>query len=363
MKKKVYIHMGFHKTGTTSLQECLHKNVQLLSKHGIYYPSIHSNHSIFFYAMFAYRSDNWYFNRVHGCETKQKAAKLSQHYCQKLEKAFSNSKITKVILSGEELSVFGMVEVEKLSRWIAQYSDDVTILCGLRNPVDWYSSCVQELLKTRRAPIETICKNMAKNRLLGYYRLFPYIDCFGEQAVKVFDFDRRKKDLCGHFMKLCEAEEIIKNPKFDQGGAACNVSLSHGASLLLDSLNRLKPCVDPVQLEHEALRNQLLQLSGRKFKLPDRNIQQLLAVDRSAIEKIAGLYEDECGYYTQSFQQSENQQSEESGFHQEEIDGVALLVADLIQQLEQLKNPVKVDQTKQESLMVKLKKVIFGLVR
>ena len=49
MKTNFYIHIGLHKTGSTSIQATLFKNRAALHEHGIHYLGLSQNHSTTLY--------------------------------------------------------------------------------------------------------------------------------------------------------------------------------------------------------------------------------------------------------------------------------------------------------------------------
>jgi hypothetical protein len=58
MIKKIFVHIGVHKTGSTSIQQMLGRNREILIKHGFLYPVFKArsanifNHSVPFVSMF-----------------------------------------------------------------------------------------------------------------------------------------------------------------------------------------------------------------------------------------------------------------------------------------------------------------------
>lgn len=74
LMKKLYLHMGFHKTGTSSFQETCKKNVGFLKAQGLLYPLFNSghigmedisNHSIPIYSMFCEDPGRYHINVKH----------------------------------------------------------------------------------------------------------------------------------------------------------------------------------------------------------------------------------------------------------------------------------------------------------
>jgi hypothetical protein len=94
MPKELVLHLGLHKTGSTSIQRSCHLNRALLQEHGITYPVIHSgesgfrsNHSIPMYSLFTSQPHRYTKHIVTGRD----AATVNLHYRKSLDEVLARS--------------------------------------------------------------------------------------------------------------------------------------------------------------------------------------------------------------------------------------------------------------------------------
>jgi hypothetical protein len=338
--KKIYVHIGMHKTGTTSIQKMMHTNARLLLAHGIYYPTIFENHSFFLCLMFATSPEKWGLYVRCGYTTLEKVKKINACYRKLLMRELKNPKINTVIFSGEGLSFLSEEEVNNFSRWLQQFSDNVTIICAARNPVDWYRSSVQQTLKRREVSIASRCQhimNSNSTRVPRYKNIVKYINCFGENAVTVFDFDKHKSNLCQYFLTLCGLDQSLIDAMTKKTIFA-NVSLSQEACFILDRLNTLRPrSSDYPEGYYEAQISAIARISGHKFKLPGEILEKILEYCSDDVEWISTNFEEDFGAYIESVKNFKIHDDKAELFQQQTVDDIALLIADLTHEIYKLK--------------------------
>jgi hypothetical protein len=342
MNKKIYVHIGLHKTGTTSIQALLHNNANQLHKHGIYYPTIHNNHGKILYSMFAKNPQNYHANIKDGYLTTKAVKKLNQKYKKHLERKICSPKIHTVIFSGEDLSTFTKEELENFHRWLNKFSSDVTIICCTRNPVSWYNSLIQQRLKGRRQDIIGTCGNLPLKQRARIKRLLTnYINCFGRGHVIVYDFDTHKHELYKKFMTSCSINPDIITTLLEQDARPLGGSLSQEACLILDSLNSIRPWKkEKKQPFYEP--KYLEKIKGNKFRLEKSLLKSIISNGQEEMDWLAENFHDECGYYKYWQKQLDQaHQKDRTLFDQEAIESIALLISDLVNENIRLKNSPK----------------------
>ena len=118
MTKTFYLHVGFHKTATSSFQETCMRSAGLLKSLGITYPlfscnaaniKIIANHSIPFFSLFTEYPDQYHWNRRF-CPDKTEEVNLSyyrqfQHYLETSDN---------ILVSGEDISSLSHLALSKL---------------------------------------------------------------------------------------------------------------------------------------------------------------------------------------------------------------------------------------------------------
>lgn len=139
MKKKLFLHIGTHKTGTTSLQFFLDKNREDLLTQGFCYPQIawyhHAQH------MLAFQLQN-----VCPDHMPQPENNIWKH----LNEIIESSSCENVILSSEEFSVIDKSAIEKLKNYLKKF--EVKIIIYLRSQVDLFESMYNQQVKDWKSP-------------------------------------------------------------------------------------------------------------------------------------------------------------------------------------------------------------------
>lgn len=138
MKKKILVHIGLHKTGTSAVQLALNNNRRLLKDFGFLYPVAGCHYywgqhnlawEILAHPMYDPSKSGW------------------KEFFREVE-SFEGS----VVLSAEAFSTFSLVHIEELKKRLKDF--DVEILLYLRGQVEWLQSFWCELAKGRQNAIE-----------------------------------------------------------------------------------------------------------------------------------------------------------------------------------------------------------------
>lgn len=337
MIKEIYVHIGYNKTGTSSIQEMMYQNASLLLKHGIYYPTLSCNHSKFLFSMFTSNPEKKRMNINAGYTSAKQVATLNENYQKIIERELRNPAIEKVIFSGEHLISLKDEETKKFSQWLLKFSDKITIICCTRNPIEWYNSRIQQKLKERSKDIDSICRSLQKGTKLGYQSLKPYVNHFGKSNMVVYDFNTHKHHLYEKFMDSCAISESIKKEILKKPINTQNESLSHECCLILSHLNKLKPW-KPSQGKPYYEPWQLYKIKGEKFQLNRESLSKILQASQADIEWVAENFKAECSSYLKWPQQLDQVQANNDLFQEKTTASLALLISDLINENKQLKN-------------------------
>lgn len=144
-KKTLYLHIGSPKTGTTSLQMRLFHNQNALAKHNFCYPGKEFSHQkIFFKTNCA--PDDWarQFRGQNHAAVKQ----IVNNYIFGLEKDLRKD-FGYYLMSAEDLFIWNRYYVENILEYFSQFFDEIKVISVVRDPVDYYRSYQQELIKAR----------------------------------------------------------------------------------------------------------------------------------------------------------------------------------------------------------------------
>ncbi|MFV8827445.1 hypothetical protein [Alkalihalobacterium sp. APHAB7] len=275
-KREIILHVGLHKTGTTSIQRTLfnEENNQILEKKGYIYPrSWPSNHSIPIYSVFSEHPERYHINIRNGYTTANIIAK-NQEYLRNFEKEIVNRGKSKIIISGEDISVLPHENLQAFKKYIMslfQEETKVTVMMYLRNPVSWSISNIQEIIKsggfyeTALTHMNTTYKNNFKNKIE------KFIQVFGKQNIKLYSFEEtlpHQYGVIGHFLSSLNFKESEINQFHIQ---KANESISLIAGNILSYINVRIPMIYNGKInENRAQRDYvpLLNIKGSKFDIP-----------------------------------------------------------------------------------------------
>jgi hypothetical protein len=149
MAKHLILHVGFHKTGTSSLQVTCRENLEALVKQGYHYPCFTFegremfNHSIPIYSLFCEDASQYHINIKWGYADKSAALKAS--FAKQLEIALKNS--DRIIFSGEDISLLPVSGLRALRQHLEERGFHIRLLCSVRRPYSFTCSHLQQQVK------------------------------------------------------------------------------------------------------------------------------------------------------------------------------------------------------------------------
>lgn len=239
-KKKLLIHIGRHKSGTTSLQASLWENRDILINEGIYYPN--NSRREFAHHLFA-ESLNPKNVRENGLQNI-----LKSEYVTDLIKEIEETDHQNILLSSE---AFQNCNPEHVKEVLKDY--DVSIVFYIREQVNYLESAyLQEVQATN---YHDSIENFEINRFRAdYYEFYHrWVNSFGSQNITVRLFEKTSlyqgdivHDFFNSFLFVFLKKEFkYKLPNYD--GFLRNTSLSGQFipfKLRLNKMtNNLLPCV------------------------------------------------------------------------------------------------------------------------
>ncbi len=152
MTQSVILHVGLHKTATSSIQKTLVNNRDALRDAGIGYGAFtnfrgddHRNHSLPFYAGFAQDYQNYTHFVRHKLNPETERQRLLIQIEQNLDEASGP-----ILFSGEEISNLSIDELSSLRRYFEKRNIKLRVICFVRSPYAMTCSDGQEWLKTGR---------------------------------------------------------------------------------------------------------------------------------------------------------------------------------------------------------------------
>lgn len=240
--KKILLHVGTHKTGSTSIQQTLHRNRDILEKHDIHYLEFGSNHW-HVYSAFMNNPWNWFEHRRMN-RTKQDVVEMNRETLHSLREEITNSSANNIIISSEYLCQLPRGKIIKLRDYLADLGD-TTVVYFCRNIISWLSSdsqqCAKVGMKTQPTSFDVAIK-----RLID----FPenYISAFDRKQFVLIRFeDAIKEGLCntileiGNLPKLedMNIEEVVENKSISSESVRCFFALNKAYPLFDSSRSRM----------------------------------------------------------------------------------------------------------------------------
>lgn len=266
MKPTIYLHVGMHKTGTTSIQRTLFRNRRKLRRHGIHYLSISENHSTTVFPLFAQEPHKYFVNVRDGFDTPEKAARKNAKVAAALNAELSAIGSGRVVMSGEDILLLPRDRVAMLAEKLAPFADGVRVIVYVREPYGATSSAFQEVLRAGY-PWEKVVEALPFPR---YSLIENFVSVFGRDRVDIRVFDRAAfagHDVLRDFFAAVGADPgaVDEIRRYD-----VNESLSSEAVLILRALNALYPLVNKAPHPDRApnIDDVLGGITGRPFRLP-----------------------------------------------------------------------------------------------
>lgn len=148
MTKRLILHIGRSKTGTTSFQETLRANRELLAANGIYVPSFFksSNHGAL---ALAFSNQPGRIGKSYAVENEKDRFKLQQELADSLSRDLTDGTW---VMTSEHLGskLKSETEIRSLFSFLSKFFDEIHILALVRRPDDLAASAYAESIKAGR---------------------------------------------------------------------------------------------------------------------------------------------------------------------------------------------------------------------
>jgi len=239
-RKQLILHVGFHKSGTTALQEAFFKQREKLLENEVLYPNIgRSAHHKVAWAL-TQRPWGW----------KNRGGELTPHRVfSKMVRLINSSRVKKVVLSSEFFSELDLENIRKIKAEVK--NRDVRVLFTIRPLAKLLSSSYQQYLKYGTAVdyvawlhsvldepgVSKVNPTFWKRHMHGQV-IESWCEVFGADAIKVLVVDEQRPEFLFE-----EADSLLGLPlgtlKAQETGSNRSLSLEEIALLL--ELNRRFP--------------------------------------------------------------------------------------------------------------------------
>lgn len=179
------IHIGMHKTGTTSIQNSFHKqsNAKFLYANlgGV------ANHSLALYSIFAKHPEQHYLHKINNRNLDSVLAYKSAMR-KDLDRSIAATNDRNLILSGEDLIILSPPELARLRHYLARKFDTITVVSYIRPPIAYMTSAFQQRVKGGGVTVSIDLDKQYPN----YRAKFTKFDAiFGRENVHLWRFESR----------------------------------------------------------------------------------------------------------------------------------------------------------------------------
>ncbi len=145
--RELFLHVGMHKTGTSSIQQTLFDHGPKLQEFGLSYWGAEPNHSVSVVAAFHEEPHLYHMNRRAGRHTPEAAAAWARECRARLEAWLAEAPGPKLILSGEDIALLSPAATEDLLDTIARHVGRITVLGFVRPPRSFMVSVFQQRVR------------------------------------------------------------------------------------------------------------------------------------------------------------------------------------------------------------------------
>jgi len=261
--KNIYLHIGTLKTATSSIQDTLYANRELLELNNYFYSkAFPKNHSTIFQRLFSDTASKSHTSIKFGLDA-EKIELINNGYIETIRQEIGSTGCNNVIYSAELISTFTMQELEKLKEFFNNLVPmaNIHVLISIRNPIDYINSFVQQRKKT------CIDSNFDFTFKSQFQKLFTV---FGKEQVVAYKFEdacQNKFGPVGHFLNIVGISNDLIN---DINIITSNSSVSDKAIDIIDFINHRIPMLDGNQISEGRMHLDhypFHELTGKKFQL------------------------------------------------------------------------------------------------
>jgi hypothetical protein len=275
MIETIYLHVGPHKTGSTTIQEFLGKNATVLHSFGYLYPyfevksQVYFNHSRPLKKIFFTDDSKNDFYLPGSSILKDGHENWQLVFDTQFRQQLSHFKGKNLIISGEVICRFSVCQLSALKKYLVDATNQkvkIKIILLTRHPVDLFQSDTIEIIKDGWTLDDAIENNIKKYRCFYQAFIGKLLQVFDRSSLLVYSFE---ESIChphgpaGYFMLVLGApESLIRNFSKEQ----YNPSLPYESIVLLSAINKQIPPKDGVPyILSTGIRDVFINLTGQKF--------------------------------------------------------------------------------------------------
>jgi hypothetical protein len=280
MIKNIFLHIGVHKTASTTIQNTLYLERAKLSDNGILYPAfiagdnLISNHSIPIYSLFCNEPEKYHINVNFGITNREAIQELHQEYQRQIEAQIADFIGETLIISGEDISLFDIDELRNLKVWLTKITHpevNIRVVLMCRHPVSRFrSSLLAKVYNSILQAKKVIERKLQQTHL--YQNLITVLsEVIGQEHITVV---RYEDAICHPFGPAGALLALVDKDLPDKIKPVLlheNPATNYETFVLLNAINRncnhTSDYLPQLQKKFEVMKL-LLEMPGQKFMLP-----------------------------------------------------------------------------------------------
>jgi hypothetical protein len=277
--RTLFLHVGMHKTGTSSIQQTLHAQREILPAFGFAYFPPERNHSRAIASIVGDNPHRHAGNRLAGRHDREAAALYAAESREALQRFLAEEAAPNLIVSGEGIGMLGDPDIDRLLALLRPLVDRLVVVGLVRNPRPFLISATQQAVKAGRTLEELAGPAM---RSPAYRKRFERFDRRPE-----VDEVRLRRYHPGHLVRGCSVATFLDMcgappALYDRLQVAReNVTVSGTAVRALLVANEVVPVFLPDGSLNpgraRGLRRLLEGLPGERFTVPAALIDRAMA--------------------------------------------------------------------------------------
>ncbi len=286
--RKIVLHVGSDKTGSTAIQNLLDLNRDLLAEHGYCYPP--GQHHALFAAHFSEEPLNLdHFRARTSAYAKVDIKASAEDYIKGLTSDLSKNNYHTLILSYEGFLGLNSTGFGSLKSFLNQFSDNIQVVYYLRPHLSYAISAMSERVRFGRP---AWCQHPPITLYMPRLKLLS--DVFARQSLclKCFTKDNLLQgDIIIDFLAQIEMPRDLVS-RLERASGITNRSLSEAAILIGDAMARLLvPVSGPKDQEFRDLFCELLeQIDGRRYQLTSPQVDMIKHATKRDTELVLNQY-------------------------------------------------------------------------
>ncbi len=143
--RELFLHVGMHKTGTTSIQQTLDAHATLLQEHGLsWFAADSPNHSRAVFSAFTEAPHRYHMNRRQGLHRPEDAAAFGAASRDALARFLAEAPGPRLVISGESISLLSPEAKQRMLAAFRPALDRITVIGFVRPPRSFIASAIQQ---------------------------------------------------------------------------------------------------------------------------------------------------------------------------------------------------------------------------